>query len=86
MSKAAPAKTDKAAVVPADVTDPAAVERLRESRRDDGTWLQGWKFGGETWVAHDVEPGEPSKWVTFLALRALDRWDAGTATPAHGTA
>jgi len=63
-----------------------AVERLRESRRDDGTWLQGWKFGGETWVAHDVEPGEPSKWVTFLALRALDRWDAGTATPAHGAA
>lgn len=52
-----------------------AVERLRAARQDDGRWLQGWRFGGDTWIAHDVEPGEPSKWVTFLATRALERWD-----------
>lgn len=53
-----------------------AVERLRAARQDDGRWLQGWRFGGDTWIAHDAPPGEPSKWVTFLALRALRRWDA----------
>lgn len=56
-----------------------AVERLRAARQDDGRWRQGWKFGGDTWIAHDVEPGEPSKWVTFLAQRALDRWDEARA-------
>ncbi len=59
-----------------------AVERLRAARQPDGRWLQGWKFGGETWIAHDVEPGEASRWVTFLAQRALDRWDAATAATA----
>jgi hypothetical protein len=23
----------------------------------------------------DVPPGEPSKWLTFFAMRALRRWD-----------
>jgi len=53
-----------------------AVERLRAARQDDGRWLQGWFFGGDTWIEHDVPPGEPSRWVTFLAQRALNRWDA----------
>ena len=56
-----------------------AVERLRAARQDDGRWLQGWRFGGATWIAHDVAPGEPSKWVTFLAQRALNRWDEARA-------
>jgi len=56
-----------------------AIERLRAARRDDGRWVQGWRFGGDTWIAHDVAPGEPSKWVTFLAQRALDRWDRARA-------
>lgn len=63
-----------------------AVERLRDARGDDGRWTQGWKFRGDTWVAHDVEPGEPSKWATFLAQRALDRWDADTSTGASSGA
>ena len=63
---------------PPDPRAAEAVERLRSARQDDGRWLQGWRFGGETWISHDVEPGEPSKWVTFLAQRALDRWDART--------
>lgn len=56
-----------------------AVERLRAARQPDGRWAQGWRFGGDTWIAHDVPPGEPSKWVTFLAERALARWDAALA-------
>jgi hypothetical protein len=24
------------------------------------------------WLPLDVPPGEPSKWITFLALRALE--------------
>lgn len=62
--------------VPPDPRAEEAVERLREARLDDGRWLQGWRFEGDTWVEHDVPPGEPSRWVTFLAQRALDRWDA----------
>lgn len=52
-----------------------AVERLRAARGADGRWRQGARLGGATWVRHDVDPGEPSKWVTFFAQRALERWD-----------
>lgn len=55
------------------------VERVRAARRADGRWLQTHKAQGRVWFPLDVEPGEPSKWVTFLAQRALDRWDAATA-------
>lgn len=60
---------------PNDPRAEEAVARLRAARRNDGRWDQGWRFGGDTWVAHDVPPGQPSKWVTFLAERALRRWD-----------
>lgn len=56
-----------------------AVERLRAARGDDGRWLQGWRFGGDAWIEHDAPPGEPSRWVTFLAQRALNRWDEAYA-------
>lgn len=72
----------EAALVDGTVPDPRAeeaVERLRAARGDDGRWLQGWRFEGDTWIAHDVPPGEPSRWVTFLAQRALDRWDEARA-------
>ncbi len=52
------------------------VERVRAAREPDGRWLQGYAFRGAVWFPLDVEPGEPSKWVTFLAQRALNRWDA----------
>lgn len=52
-----------------------AVERLRARRGTDGRWRQEARFGGDTWVEHDVPPGEPSRWATFLAERALRRWD-----------
>lgn len=47
------------------------MELLRATRRSDGTWLQGVVPPGRVWFDLDVPEGEPSKWVTFLALRAL---------------
>ncbi|MFT3797083.1 squalene cyclase [Microbacterium sp.] len=52
------------------------VERVRAARRPDGRWLQGHVYPGAVWFPLDVPVGEPSKWVTFLAQRALNRWDA----------
>lgn len=72
----------EAAALEGTVPDPRAeeaVERLRAARGADGRWRQGWRFEGDTWIAHDVPPGEPSRWVTFLAQRALDRWDEARA-------
>lgn len=57
-----------------------AVERVRAARRDDGRWVQTHRAEGRVWFPLDVEPGEPSKWLTFLAQRALNRWDAAGAT------
>ncbi|MBF4563008.1 squalene cyclase [Microbacterium sp. VKM Ac-2870] len=59
--------------------DPRAgdsIELVRAARQDDGRWLQGYHFPGEVWFPLDVPVGEPSRWITFLALRALRRWDA----------
>ena len=53
-----------------------AIELIRSRRRPDGTWLQEARYPGRAWFEVDVAPGEPSKWVTFYALRALRRWDA----------
>ena len=53
-----------------------AVEVIRRQRQPDGTWLQGYRYPGRVWFEQDVPVGEPSKWVTFLALRALDWWDS----------
>jgi hypothetical protein len=55
------------------------IDRVRDARQPDGRWLQGDKLEGAVWFPLDVEPGEPSKWVTFLALRALQRWDAAVS-------
>ena len=40
--------------------------------RTDGTWLQEDVLPGRVWFPLDVPPGQPSKWVTFLARRALE--------------
>ena len=55
------------------------IDRVRDARQPDGRWLQGDNLEGAVWFPLDVEPGEPSKWVTFLALRALQRWDAAVS-------
>ena len=65
--------------IPPDPRASDTIERVRAARRPDGRWLQGFHFPGEVWFPLDVPVGEPSRWVTFLALRALARWDAATA-------
>jgi hypothetical protein len=48
------------------------LELIRSRRRPEGVWLKEDMLPGRVWFPLDVPPGEPSKWVTFLALRALE--------------
>jgi len=57
-----------------------AIGVVRDARQPDGTWLQGEHYAGREWFAVDVPPGEPSKWLTFYATRALTRWEELTGT------
>lgn len=52
-----------------------AVERIREQRQPDGTWLQARRHPGRVWFEVDVPAGEPSKWLTFYGRRVLEWWD-----------
>ena len=56
-----------------------AIEVIRAAREPDGTWLQERRHPGAAWFEVDVPAGEPSKWLTFYGIRALDWWDAATA-------
>ncbi|MCL1869702.1 MAG: squalene cyclase [Promicromonosporaceae bacterium] len=53
-----------------------AIEAVRARRRPDGTWVQERRHPGRVWFEVDVEPGEPSRWLTFHATRVLRWWDA----------
>lgn len=53
-----------------------AIELIRERRSPDGTWIQGGRPHGAQWFETDAPSGEPSRWLTFLALRTLGWWDA----------
>lgn len=48
-----------------------AFDVVRSRRQPDGTWLQEHFLPGRVWFPLDVPVGQPSKWVTFRALRAL---------------
>lgn len=52
-----------------------AIERLRADRDPDGTWHQGLRHQGRVWFEVDSAVGEPSRWLTFHALRVLQWWD-----------
>lgn len=52
-----------------------AIERVRASRDADGTWHQAYPPEGREWFPVDVPAGEPSRWLTFFALRTLRWWD-----------
>ncbi|MFN8628893.1 MAG: squalene cyclase [Chloroflexota bacterium] len=56
-----------------------AVATIREQRQPDGTWLAARRHPGRVWFEVDVPAGEPSKWLTFFATRALAWWDGATA-------
>lgn len=53
-----------------------AIEIVRARRESDGRWRSDGRYRGRVWFEIDVAEGEPSKWVTFYATRALRRWDA----------
>ncbi|SDR85600.1 hypothetical protein SAMN04489751_0641 [Brevibacterium sandarakinum] len=52
------------------------MENIRSQRQADGTWLQGHRLDGDVWFHVDAPSGQPSKWVTFQALRVLNWWDS----------
>jgi hypothetical protein len=53
-----------------------AIGHIRAARQPDGTWLQGGRPKGAMWFEIDAPTGEPSKWLTLIATRVLDWWDA----------
>lgn len=53
-----------------------AIELIEAARQPDGTWLQESKHRGRVWFEVDAPPGEPSRWITFMALRVLDWWES----------
>ncbi|WP_396658270.1 squalene cyclase [Microbacterium oxydans] len=55
------------------ITD--ALDLVRRSRQDDGTWLQGAALPGRTWFPVDAEEGAPSRWLTLIGTRVLDGAD-----------
>lgn len=65
--------------IPLDPRAADTLEIVRRARQSDGRWLQGHVFAGDVWFPLDVPVGEPSRWVTFLALRALSRAEAASA-------
>ena len=57
-----------------------AIERIREARQPDGTWLQARRHPGRVWFEVDVPAGEPSKWLTLYGTRVLEWWDGAPQT------
>ncbi|MBM9469037.1 squalene cyclase [Nakamurella sp. YIM 132084] len=60
---------------PPDPRMATAIEMIRAARQPDGTWLQAGRDPGRVWFEVDAPTREPSKWVTFLAVRVLQWWD-----------
>ena len=52
-----------------------AVDHVRSRRLEDGTWLLDWSPTGRVWFELDDGAGEPSRWVTLRAMRALRWWE-----------
>jgi hypothetical protein len=55
-----------------------AIEHIRAGRQADGTWHPDRRHPGQVWFEVDVPAGEPSRWLTFLALRVLHWWESGS--------
>lgn len=51
-----------------------AIQLVRNKRQGDGKWLLDDDFKGRRWI-EQVEVGQPSPWVTLIALRVLKWWD-----------
>ncbi len=67
-----------AAILTGAAPDPRlgeAIDHVRSRRLEDGTWPLDWSLPGRVWF--DVDDGEdqPSRWVTFRAMRVLRWWE-----------
>lgn len=60
--------------VPPDPRLADAIEVVRAARTPDGLWLRQTRLAGEEWFDVDGPVGEPSRWLTFHALRVLAWW------------
>lgn len=60
--------------IPPDPRMADAIERIREQRQPDGTWIQARRHPGRVWFEVDVPAGEPSRWLTLSATRVLEWW------------
>ncbi len=58
-----------------------AIQMIRDDRDASGRWIQARRHPGDVWFEVDVDGGEPSKWLTFYALRVLQWWET---SPPHG--
>ncbi len=61
-----------------------AIEVVRAARTPEGTWIQERRHPGAVWFEIDVDAGEPSPWLTFIATRVLEWWDARDESPVAG--
>lgn len=77
----------RAALLDGATPDPRladAIEFVRAARQPDGTWVQAGRHPGRVWFEVDVPAGEPSKWLTLFAARALAWWNSRDSTgPDH---
>lgn len=53
-----------------------AIAVVRRAMTPEGTWIQERRHPGRAWFEIDVPVGEPSPWLTLIATRVLDWWDA----------
>jgi hypothetical protein len=60
---------------PPDKRMAEAIERIRQARLPDGTWITSGRRPGRVWFEEDVPAGEPSKWLTLIGTRVLDWWE-----------
>ncbi|UDF28162.1 UNVERIFIED_ORG: hypothetical protein LHK14_11610 [Roseateles sp. XES5] len=51
-----------------------AIAHLRSKQGPDGTWRLDWSLKGPVWFEMETA-GEPSRWITFRALRVLRWWN-----------
>ena len=52
------------------------IDHVRSARDADGTWHQQIAKDGRVWFDVDAPAGQPSRWLTFHAMRVLRWWDA----------
>jgi hypothetical protein len=58
----------------ADERISAAADFVASQVNENGRWVTNDRIPGSVWFDVDSPIGEESKWLTFLALRALNWW------------